>query len=166
MLKKSGKFNNSLISLQENKMPNHCSIVGCTSGYKQTQEWPSTEFVSSFHYPFSKPQLLQKWITFTDRKDWTLNSFHRDVWETFSWRCYESRVTKSQPYPNEERTSLVESDSSMNQILNYGENHFRLKIWSQISCLISSLKIEFHRMPKLKESIVHPPFKSLKPKIQ
>ena len=34
----------------------------------------------------------------------------------------------------------MESDSSMNQILNYGENHFRLKIWSQISCLISSLK--------------------------
>ena len=32
---------------------------------------------------------------------------------------------------------IVESDSSMNQTLNYGENHFRLKIWSQISCLIS-----------------------------
>ena len=61
---------------------------------------------------------------------------------------------------------IVESDSSMNQTLNYGENHFRLEIWSQISCLISSLKTAFHRMRKLKESIVHPPVKSVKPKIQ
>ena len=60
----------------------------------------------------------------------------------------------------------MESDSSMNQILNYGENHFRLEIWSQISCLISSLKTAFHRMWKLKEIIVHPPFKSVKPNIQ
>ena len=106
VLKKIGKLNNSLISLQENKNLNHHSIVGCTSGYKQTQELPSIKLVASFHYPFSRPEFLQKWITFTDRKDWTLNSFQRDVWETFSWRCYESRVTKSQPYPNEERTSL------------------------------------------------------------
>ena len=61
---------------------------------------------------------------------------------------------------------IVESDSSMNQTLNYGENHFRLEIWSQISSLISSLKTAFHRMQKLKESIVHPPVKSVKPKIQ
>ena len=36
--KKSGKLNNSLISPQENKMPDHYSIVGFTSGYKQTRE--------------------------------------------------------------------------------------------------------------------------------
>ena len=60
---------------------------------------------------------------------------------------------------------IVESDSSMNQTLNYGGNHFRLEIWSKISCLISSLKTAFHRMRKLKESIVHRPFKSVKPKI-
>ena len=142
-------------------MPNHHSIVRCTSCYKQTQEWPSTEFVASFHYPFSKPKLLQKWITFTDRNDWTLNSFQLDARETFSWRCYESRVTKSQPYPKEREDLIVESDSSMNQTLNYGKNQFRLEILSQISCLISSLKTAFHRMRKLKESIVHPPFKIL-----
>ena len=34
----SGKLNNSLISLQENRIPNHYSIVGRRSGYKQTQE--------------------------------------------------------------------------------------------------------------------------------
>ena len=45
-------------------------------------------------------------------------------------------------------------------------NHFRLEIWSQVSCLISSLKTAFHRMRKLKESIVHPPVKSVKQKIQ
>ena len=61
---------------------------------------------------------------------------------------------------------IVESDSSMNQTLNYVENHFRLEIWNQISCLILSLKTAFHRMRKLKESIVHPPVKSVKPKIQ
>ena len=60
MLKEGGKLNNFLISLHENRMPNHHSIVGCTSGYKQTQEWPLTEFVASFYYPFSKPELLQK----------------------------------------------------------------------------------------------------------
>ena len=69
------------------------------------------------------------------------------------------------PIPTK-RGPIVESDSSMNQILNYRENHFRLKIWSHISCLISSLKTAFHRMRKLKESIVHPPVKSVKPKIQ
>ena len=52
----------------------------------------------------------------------------------------------------------------MNQTLNYGENYFRLEIWNQISCLISSMKTAFHRMRKLKESIVHPPFQSVKPK--
>ena len=31
---------------------------------------------------------------------------------------------------------IVESNSSINQTSNYGENHFRLEIWSQISCLI------------------------------
>ena len=36
VLKKSGKLNNSMISPQENKNLNHHSIVGCTSGYKQT----------------------------------------------------------------------------------------------------------------------------------
>ena len=39
------------------------------------------------------------------------------------------------PIPTK-RGPIVESDSSMNQALNYGENHFRLEIWSQISCLI------------------------------
>ena len=50
--------------------------------------------------------------------------------------------------------------------IDHGENHIRLEIWSQISCLISSLKTAFLRMRKLKESIVHPPVKSVKPKIQ
>lgn len=52
-------------------MPNHCSIEGCTTGYHATQNRPSEEKLASFHYPFSKPELLQKWIKFTNRKEWT-----------------------------------------------------------------------------------------------
>ena len=145
----------------------HQVIVGCTSGYKQTQERPSTEFVASFHYPFSKPELLQKWITFTDRKDWTLTTASSVMYEKhFSWRCYESRVYKESTLSQRREDLIVESDSSMNQTLNYGENHFWLEIWSQISCLISSLNTAFHRLRELKESIGHPPFKSAKPKSQ
>ena len=90
---------NSLISLQENKMTSHHSTVGYTSGYRQIQEWPSAEFVASFHYPFSKPQLLQKWITFTDRKDWTLNSFQRDVWEHFHEDAMSRGLQRVNPIP-------------------------------------------------------------------
>ena len=87
VLKKSGKLNNSFISLQENKNLNHHSIVGCTSGYKQTQEWPSIKLVASFHYPFSRPEFLQKWITFTDWRIGLLTAsslmhekhFHKDA---------------------------------------------------------------------------------------
>ena len=122
VLKKSGKLNNSLISPQENKNLNYHSIVGCTSGYKQTQEWPSIKLVASFRYPFSRPEFLQKWITFTDWKDWTLNSFQRDARETFSWRCYESKVTKSQPYPIEERTSLWKATAQWTKHWIMGKN--------------------------------------------
>ena len=52
-------------------MPNHCSIAGCKTGYKSTQDRPSKEVLASFHYPFSKPELLEKWIKFTNRRDWT-----------------------------------------------------------------------------------------------
>ena len=51
-------------------MPNHCSIEGCTTGYKATENRPKTEVLASFHYPFSKPELLKKWIKFTNRNDW------------------------------------------------------------------------------------------------
>ena len=159
-------MNNSSINPQENKNLNHHSIVGCTSGYKQTQEWPSIKLVASFHYPFSRPEFLQKWITFTDRKEWTLKQLPawciRNIFMKMLWVKSYKESTLSQLRVD----LIVEGDSSMNQILHYGENHFRLEIWSQISCLISSLKTAFHRMRKLKESIVHPPVKSVKPNIE
>ena len=74
--------------------------------------------------------------------------FHEDAIRVEGYK--ESTLSLSQ----RREDLIVESDSSMNQTLNYGENHFRLEIWSQISCLISSLKTAFHRMQKLKESIV------------
>ena len=52
-------------------MPNHCSITGCKAGYKPTQVRPSKEVLASFHYSFSKPELREKWIKFTNRRDWT-----------------------------------------------------------------------------------------------
>ena len=52
-------------------MPNHCSIEACTTGYKPTQDRLSTENLASFHYPLAKPELLQKWVKFTNRQDWT-----------------------------------------------------------------------------------------------
>ena len=121
VLKKSGKLNNSLISPQENKNLNHHSIVGCTSGYKQTQEWPSIKLVASFHYPFSRPEFLQKWITFTDWKDWTLNSFHawctRNIFIKMLWVEGYKESTLSQ----RREDLIVESDSSMNQTLIMGK---------------------------------------------
>ena len=50
-------------------MPNHCSIEGCTSGYMPTQDRPFHESLATFHFPFTKPELLEKWIKFTGRKD-------------------------------------------------------------------------------------------------
>ena len=145
-----------MISLQENRMPNHYSMVGCTSGYKQTREWPSTKFVDKIfkrgsHLRTEKIGLL------TASRVMYEKYFHKDA--------MSRRLQRVNPTQRREDL-IVESDSSMNQTLNYEENHFKLKIWSQISCLISSLKTAFHRMRKLKESIVHPPFKSVKPKIQ
>ena len=44
----------------------------------------------------------------------------------------------------------------MDQTVNYGENHLRLEMWSQINCPISSLKTAFHHLQILKECLVHP----------
>ena len=53
-------------------MPNHCAIEGCTTGYKATEDRPpELHKIATFHYPLSKPDLLEKWIKFTNRKDWT-----------------------------------------------------------------------------------------------
>lgn len=68
-------------------MPNHCSIEGCSSGYKPTEDRPPTESLASFHFPLAKPELLQKWVNFTNRRDWTPtassviceNHFHEDA---------------------------------------------------------------------------------------
>ena len=168
VLKKSGKLNNSLISLQENKNLNHHSIVGCTSGYKninkhrndlQQNLWcPFTIhflnrncFKSGSHLRTERIGLLTASSLMHEKH------FHADAMSRGS-----QRVNLSQ----RREDLIVESDSSMNQTLNYGENHFRLEIWSQISYLISSLKTAFHRLQKLKENIVHPPVKSVKPNIQ
>ena len=50
-------------------MPNRCSIEGCTSGYT-TKTADSPEAVASFHYPLKNPSLLEKWTSFTNRRDW------------------------------------------------------------------------------------------------
>ena len=63
-------------SWYENKIPNHCSIDWCPSGYKLTQVQPSAEVVASFHYSLSKSELLQKWIKFTNWKNWTATAFN------------------------------------------------------------------------------------------
>ena len=50
---------------------NHCSIENWTTWYHTSQDRPSEAKLSSFHHPFSKLVLLQKWIKFTNRKEWT-----------------------------------------------------------------------------------------------
>ena len=83
--------------------------------------------------------------------------FHEDA--------YERELQRVNPIPTKRGPHRGKRQLNEPNI-DYGENHFRLEIWSQISCLISSLKTAFHRLQKLKESIVHPPVKSVKPKIQ
>ena len=110
--------------------------------------------MASFHYPFSKPELLQKWIKIMDQKDWTLNSFERDVCETFSWRCYESRVTNSQPYPNEERTSLWKATAQWTEHLIMGKTTLEKKFGARSvldfkleDCMSSNAEIEGKHCP-------------------
>ena len=146
-------------------MPNHCSIVGCTSGYKQTRNdlrqnlWRLFTIHSLNRNCFKiGSQLRTERIGLLTASNVMYEKhFHKDA--------MSRGLQRVNPIPTK-RGPHCESDSSMNQTLNYGENHFRLEIWSQISCLISSLKTAFHRMRKLKESIIHPPFKSVKPNIQ
>ena len=46
-------------------MVNKCVVIGCKSGYKSE----STR-IPTFSFPLTKPQLLEKWIDFVNRKDW------------------------------------------------------------------------------------------------
>ena len=46
-------------------MVNKCVICGCKSGYKTCDEK-----VSHFEFPFKRPQLLEKWVKFVNRRDW------------------------------------------------------------------------------------------------
>ena len=46
-------------------MVNKCVVCGCKSGYKTCDAK-----VSHFEFPFKRPQLLEKWIKFVNRRDW------------------------------------------------------------------------------------------------
>ena len=165
MLKKSGKLNNSLINLQENKMTNHYSIIGCTQVINKLRNDLRQNLWRPFTIHFLNRNCFKSGSRLRTERIGLLTASSVMYEKHFHKDARSQRLQKSTL--SERREDLiVESDSSMNQTLNYGENHFRLEIWSQISCLISSLKTAFRRMRKLKESIVHPPLKSVKPNIQ
>ena len=91
--------------------------------------------MASFHYPFSKPELLQKWITFTDQKDWTINIYEKHFHEDAVSRGLQRvNLIPTKKGPHCGKRQLNEPN------IEFGENHFRLEIWSQISCLISRAK--------------------------
>ena len=46
-------------------MVNKCVAVGCRTGL------PGSESVSSFRFPFTRPDLLKYWEQFVGRVDWT-----------------------------------------------------------------------------------------------
>ena len=46
-------------------MVNKCVIYGCKSGYDNQKEK-----VSGFSFPFNKPNLLEKWVKFVNRRAW------------------------------------------------------------------------------------------------
>ena len=53
-------------------MVNKYVIYSCNSGYVTKAEKENK--VSSFSFPFHKPDLLRKWIRFVNRSDWTPTS--------------------------------------------------------------------------------------------
>ena len=157
------KLKNSLISLQENKMPNHRSIVGCTSGYKPTQEWPSTKFVASFHYSFSKPELLQKWISLLRNGLLTASSvmyvkqFHEDA--------VSRGLQRVDPIPKKESTSLWKATAQWTKHWIMRKTTLDKKFGAR-SLLDFKLEDCMPSNAEIEESILHPHFKSVKPKIQ
>ena len=46
-------------------MVNKCVIFGCKSGYDNQHEK-----VSTFSFPFNRPDLLEKWVKFVNRPNW------------------------------------------------------------------------------------------------
>ena len=54
-------------------MVNKCVAFRCKSGYDDTKG-ESREKVSTFHFPLSNPEILNDWIHFVNRKDWTPTS--------------------------------------------------------------------------------------------
>ena len=54
------------------EMVNKCVIYGCKSGYVTKAEKENK--VSSFFFPFHKPDLLSKWIKFINHSEWTPTS--------------------------------------------------------------------------------------------
>ena len=46
-------------------MVNKCVVFGCKSGYDSQKEK-----VSGFSFPFTKPDLLEKWTKFVNRTNW------------------------------------------------------------------------------------------------
>ena len=60
-----------ILGWYENKILNHCKIDKYTSKHKPTQDRPSAKVVVFYHYLISKPELLQKWVKFTNRDIWT-----------------------------------------------------------------------------------------------
>ena len=51
-------------------MVNKCVIFGCKSGYDNQHEK-----VSGFSFPFTKPDLLKKWIKFVNRPNWKSSKY-------------------------------------------------------------------------------------------
>jgi len=48
-------------------MVNKCSAFGCKTGYDSTE----SKNVSTFSFPLDNPDLIQKWIKFVNRTEWT-----------------------------------------------------------------------------------------------
>ena len=50
------------------KIVNKCLVFGCNSGYQSSSKVNGN--LVSFFFPFNKPDLLQDWIRFVNRRDW------------------------------------------------------------------------------------------------
>ena len=50
-------------------MVNKCSAYGCSTGLL-TQVVKNDEKIATFHFPLKKPDLLNKWKKFVNRRDW------------------------------------------------------------------------------------------------
>ena len=93
-------------------MVNKCVVFGCKSGYT------AKGGISSFRFPFRKPDLLNKWVQFVNRANWSPSSNSVICSKHFDEKflCVGIRTKlkwKANPIPTKHTSSALKQPSSL-----------------------------------------------------